>query len=132
MAKIFLPPEDEPIKRPLPHRREVPKVRRVINGLAYDTSTASVLYHHNTGDDIENMGWPIECGHILFLNAWGFYFTLQYDETGEPQNEIITPCTKEEAIAWAEKICPGWVEDIFGVMPEPGEGKPYQTKSPVE
>jgi len=106
------------------------KWRRVINGHTYDTETASCLawwycteYGPNAGED-------------LYVNVHGHYFILRHDEDelsqwaeSEEQQEDrffkLTPLTRIEAIQWAEKYCNRQVEELFGRMPEPGEGEAY-------
>lgn len=103
--------------------RPVPRCRKVIGGCAYDTKTASVLFHGS--DDPDQ-------GAALLVNLWGVYFSLEYCYYLDPWDdgyEKIRPLTLKEAIGWAERHCPGLVEEIFGVMPEAGEGEPYRTKS---
>jgi hypothetical protein len=111
-----------------PKVRELPKIRRSINGLAYDTETASVLYRYDSDEDsgTEYCGFQYEVG--LLQNLWGHYFCYSYDDTQPEEGYRVTPLTKEEAMKWAERYCPLLVEDIFGKLHEAGEGPAYTPK----
>jgi hypothetical protein len=121
------------VYRPEPKPRPMPPVRRIIGGLAYDTTTASVLYHWQYGDNPDEPPNVDAVGGALLVNLWGAYFALVYNYNLDPWDnghEEIRPLTREQAIAWAELHCPFRVEDIFGKMPEAGQAEPYTVVPP--
>jgi hypothetical protein len=104
------------------------QLRRVIGGLAYDTGTASLLYHRAYGDRPDEEDYPGAVGEALYHNVHGAYFLLTYNECVDPWEDgyrKIVPLTQTQAIIWAEVNCPHLVEELFGRMPEAGEGPPY-------
>ena len=101
--------------KPEPHR--LPEVRRIINGCAYDTTTASVLYHWRCDDDPDWHPAGDFWGGALLINRWGAYFVLAYNWNCDPWDddyERITPLDRCGAIKWAEQHCPFIVEELFG------------------
>jgi len=86
-------------------QRPIPEIRLVIGGVAYDTTTASKLYHWSADEDPRNFDHPCaeEIGTALFVNKWGAHFALYYDYSLDPwedQFEYIQPLTITEAIQW--------------------------------
>jgi hypothetical protein len=106
----------------------VPEIRLVIGGHAYDTRTASVLYHARGDDNPEAPQNADQWGEVLMLNRWGHHFCISYNEMREPWDadyQTLRVLTEREAMQWMERVNPYCVEDIFGTMPEAGEGEPY-------
>jgi hypothetical protein len=113
--------------------RPVPAIRRRIGGVAYDSTTASVLHHWNLCESAEvQMGEapPFDIGSVLMVNVFGAYFRVDYNELGDVDALTLTPLTVPQAIDWAERHCEWLVEEIFGQMPEAGQGTPYVAISP--
>lgn len=108
--------------KPAPSRRHlVPKLRRVIGSEVYDTETASVLHHHRV--DFDDMLFPF--GSVLLITLSDRYFVVDYNNTGDANSAWLRPVTPPEAVYWATLHCEGWLEDIFGRLPEKGEGPRY-------
>lgn len=113
--------------------RERCQIRRVIGGLAYDTETASCLAWWDCTE------YGPDMGEDLYVNVHGHYFLVRHDEDEITSNfagrdadrwdQYLTlkPLTRAEAIAWTEKHHWRLVEELFGRMPEAGEGEPYQS-----
>lgn len=112
--------------------------RAVFGGHAYDTRTASMLYHW---DYVWHLSPDVDAGHVggnditqtLYETTRGAYFLLVYNEMIDPWDagyHEIRPVTRKEAIDWAEEHCRWMVEELFGRMPEPGEAPPYTDMTP--
>jgi hypothetical protein len=104
--------------------KAVPAIRRVIGGRAYDSTTASVLYHDAYNDSVEvqlGLAPPCEIDAWLMENLYGHYFLVCDTELEDIERTVIKPLTREAAIAWAEENCQWLVEELFGVMPEAGQ-----------
>ena len=105
-------------------------VKRVIEGKAYNTATAELVYH-TTGNDpiMYEFGddyWPDE--QELYRSRKGGFFILKRDmvfigeEVGVYYEDVITPCTPDDAQEWLEKYCNEKVEDFFDIE-EAGSGE---------
>ena len=93
-------------------------LRQVKNGFAYDTNTASKIW---CDEHIHNE----YCfrGVALYQNIYGHYFLHQYHQWERFNG--ITPLTIKDAIEITEKYRPMMVEEVFGFLPEQGQGEPY-------
>lgn len=100
-------------------------MRKIINGKAYDTSTAKFLASRDNGLSPTDFSYTSEELYIkrtgeYFLygesNANGKYAHLEYGMYAG--GEKITPLTKEQAMSWVEKYDNDNYEEIFGKVEE--------------
>jgi hypothetical protein len=116
---------------------ELPHVRLIANGYAYDTSTATIVYHWDCYDGLSSLDeCPFSKGEItetLYRTKryrWDpeeHYFLVSRDAMS-PEDETTNndkALTREQAIDWASKRCNGMVEKLFGKLPEPGQATAY-------
>jgi hypothetical protein len=87
------------------------RCKRIIEGMTYNTETATLLGRWNSDDS------PYE--EALFKTRHGAYFVYFFQDT--KPDEGITPLAPEAAQHWMEKHCsPEMIEAEFGEMPEAG------------
>ncbi len=93
-------------------------MRLVVCGFAYDTNTASRLWK----DERVHSEYCFH-GVALYQNIYGFYFVHRYHQW--ERFNTITPSSLKAAIEITEQYYPNMVEELFGFMPEQGQGEPY-------
>jgi predicted DNA binding CopG/RHH family protein len=100
-----------------------PRFKRIIEGVTYDTQTATQIYL-NIPDDED---WPdaVRGASLawagLYQTRHGAFFEVCVDHDGE--NSRVTPLTDVEAQKLVEKHANHLVEQLFGEQPELGSAE---------
>jgi hypothetical protein len=105
-------------------------VKMVINGKAYNTATASLIFYTKGEDE------PIETGHGLYLpgafelyrNRHGVFFIVKRDVHRNYHDDYgfedeLRPISDKEALGLMEKYCQDEIEHYFGEIPEAGDNE---------
>jgi len=105
-------------------------VKIVINGKAYNTATASLVFYTKGEEE------PIDTGSGLYLpgafelyrNRHGAFFIVRRDVHRNYNDDYgfedeIRPILDKEALGLMEKYCQHEIEYYFGEMPEAGDSE---------
>jgi len=103
-------------------------VKRVIDGEAYNTATAVLIFHTiGKSEPIQIHGWGVYYPDEseLYRTRHGAFFLLKrdvhvnyHDDHGFEDN--IEPISDKKAMLWMEEYCQELIEDYFGEVPEAG------------
>jgi len=91
-------------------------MRRVIDGVAYDTDKAELVASGSHDSEWSQAFWS------LYRNTAGVYFEVAAGHDGVVESWI--PFNDQEAQEWLEKHANHLVEQYFGLMPEAGTVSP--------
>ena len=93
-------------------------MKKIINGLLYDTSKAGVISEFEKSSDRIYDYWlgaeyRVHQREILYRTKKGRYFILSSTKALGEHNETIVPLTEDEALQWLIKHDPKKVEEVF-------------------
>lgn len=86
-------------------------MKKIIDGITYDTDTAKRIASGDHGEEISQASWH------LYQTSSGAYFEAEFDHDGAPLD--IFPVTKDRARKFIEVNANHLVEEHFGPMAEP-------------
>src|SRR4051812_46506055 len=90
-------------------------IKRIINGVTYDTGTATEVFYESHPDDRSGAWWG------LYQTRHGAFFKVVCDHDGT--SHTFSPLGDEEALTLLEKRANHLVEKFFGAAPEHGSAE---------
>jgi len=90
-------------------------MKRIINGITYDTDTATEVYSHQHAHPSSGAWWA------MYQTRHGAFFDVVCDHDGE--TITFKPLTDAEAQKELEQCANHLVEQYFGAMPEYGSAE---------
>ena len=105
-------------------------VKMVIDGKAYNTATATLIFYTNGVDepiDTITRGLLLPSAFELYRNRHGAFFKVlrdvhrHYNDDYDDFEDQIRPISDREALGLMEIYCQHEIENYFGEIPEAGE-----------